>query len=317
MIEGIPKISIIVITYKQEEIVGRTLDSLINQRDYLYEICVSDDCSPDGTWEVLLDYKNRYPDLIKLHRQEHNVGIFENTEYQWTMPTGDIVNEIAGDDVTPDGWYKAVIDYIRENNIDWKNELFCIYGDFMAIYPNGDSMVFSNKAISKRPNEAFRLVLRGIVTGRGCCYSIKVHRKFVNVSQGRSHIAETAQDSQRPFFTEKNYYIPRLSNVYYTGIGVSTRINSESFEERLKIWPYAEAFFKSRGFVFTRCDKNYGKYNIAMKRFRYNRNIVSFIDLIKTYILSRDFSLPHGNGFKHFLFAIVRRLPHNRPIRFK
>ena len=108
MLEGIPKLSIMVITYNQEKVVGRTMDSLIQQRDYVYEICVSDDCSTDRTWEILQEYKNRYPDLIKIHRQEHNVGIFENTEYQWTMPTGDMVNGIAGDDTTPNGWYKSV-----------------------------------------------------------------------------------------------------------------------------------------------------------------------------------------------------------------
>ena len=65
MIEGIPRISVLVITYKQQDIVGRTLDSLLAQKDYLYEICLSDDCSPDNTWQVLLNYQKQYPDLIK------------------------------------------------------------------------------------------------------------------------------------------------------------------------------------------------------------------------------------------------------------
>ena len=196
MIEGIPKISVLVITYKQEDIVGRTLDSLISQRDYLYEICISDDCSPDGTWDVLQDYQKRYPDLIKLHRQDPNVGIFENTEYSWTMPTGDIINEIAGDDTTPEGWYKAVIDYIIKKNIDYKNELFCVYGDFAAIYPNGDSMLFRQNAVLKKPNDALRMAIRGIIGGRGCCYSVKILHKFEKVSQGRSHIAEMFVSTQ-------------------------------------------------------------------------------------------------------------------------
>ena len=114
MIQGIPKISVLVITYKQEDIVGRTLDSLLAQKEFLYEICVSDDCSPDNTWEVLLDYQRRYPDVIKLHRNDPNVGIFENTEYSWSMATGEVINTIAGDDTTPDGWYKAVVE-LKQN----------------------------------------------------------------------------------------------------------------------------------------------------------------------------------------------------------
>ena len=138
MIDGIPRISVLVITYRQENLIGRTLDSLLIQKDYLYEICVSDDCSPDNTWGVLQDYHKRYPDIIKLHRNNPNVGIFKNIECTWTMPTGDVINQIAGDDTTPDGWYKTVVEYILNSNIDYKNELFCIYGDYKAVYPSGD-----------------------------------------------------------------------------------------------------------------------------------------------------------------------------------
>lgn len=316
MIEGIPRISVMVITYNQEDVVGRALDSLVAQRDYLYEICISDDCSPDGTWDILLDYQKKYPDLIKLHRQKQNVGIFENTEYSWTMPSGDIIAEIAGDDMTPIGWYKTVVEFIKTNNIDWEKEQFCIYGDFKAVYPNGDSLLFKQNAVLKRPNDALRLAIRGIIGGRGCCYSSKILKEFERVSRGRSHIAEMAQDRQLQCLTRYNYYIPCISNIYFTGIGVSAHINEEIYNERMGIWPYFIDYLHKKGLQLSRADIYFGKYEDARLSLRMHHSISSFYQVLKTFIYSRDYRLPRGNEIKHLVFAVLRRLPHKRPIEF-
>lgn len=317
MIEGIPKISVGVITYKQEKLIGRALDSLLAQKDYLYEICVSDDCSPDGTWQVLLDYQRRFPDLIKLRRNEYNVGIFENIELRRSMFTGDIVNTMAGDDEAGEGWFKKVVEFIQENNIDYKNELFCIYGDVMAIYPNGDSIVFRHKAIKKYPDEALSLAFRDIVDGRGCCYSIKVQDKFKKVSRGRSHIAESAMDRQVQIFSEKNFYVPSLANKYYANIGVSVHIDEATYQERQQIWPYFEEFLVSNGIVLSGKDKKYGKFYMATNRFIHNKSLGNFIKLIWYYILSVKVKYLFRDSFyRHLIFAFLRRIPHKKPIHF-
>ena len=53
-----PRFSVIIITYNQEDVIARTLESLLSQ-EHLYEICVSDDCSSDRTWEILNEYSSR------------------------------------------------------------------------------------------------------------------------------------------------------------------------------------------------------------------------------------------------------------------
>lgn len=311
----IPKISVLIITYKQEDVIQRALNSLLLQKDYLYEICVSDDCSPDRTWDVLLDYQKQYPDLIKLHRNEVNLGIFENIEQVWSMPTGDVVNIMAGDDESGEGWFKTVLEYIQQNDIDWKNELFCIYGNFKALYPNGDSMLFNNKAVAEYKGDAVRLGLRGLISTRGCCFSKKVLDKFEKVSQGRSHKVEHAQDRQLQIFALKNYYIPKLANIYNTGIGVSTTIqDEETYKDRLEIWPYTIKYLKNKGILLCKKDLYYGDYNIAMKQFRHKRTVGNLFHVVWTFFASRDFSLPKGNGIRHLIFAMRRRIPHNKVI---
>lgn len=318
MLEGIPKISVMVITYKQEKLIGRALESLLAQKDYLYEICVSDDCSPDNTWRVLLEYQNKFPEIIKLHRNEHNVGIFENIEQRWTMPTGDVVCGMAGDDEAGEGWFKKVVEFIIEKGIDWKNELFCIYCDGKNLYPNGDYYISHDKAIAKYPDKALRLALRGIISNRGCCYSINVLRKFEKVSQGRSHIAEMAMDRQLQMYAERNYYIPAVGNIYYANIGVSAHLNEDTLNDRKKIRPYAEQYIESKGEKISKSDKYYGKYMTTVIDFRFHPSFLRLMKAIWYYI--KSFSIPYsflGDDMRRYVFALLRRIPHKRPIEFK
>ena len=307
MIEGIPKISVFIICYKQEGLIKRALDSLISQKDYLFEICVSDDCSPDNTWGVLQDYGKRYPDLLKLHRHEKNVGIFENIEYSWTMPTGDLVYGMAGDDEAGDGWFQKVVEFINENHINYKNELLCIYGDYKAIYPNGDSYIHSNKIVLSHYNP-LKLSIRGLLGNRSSCYSAKILNLYKKVSQGRSYIAEASQDRQLQIFAEKNYYIPFVGNVYYAGIGVSTAINGERREQHLARWNYLLENLNKWGVSLDKADKNYIFYRKAKEEH-------SRFDTIKYWIKSIDLKLGLNSfQFRRVLFAFLRRLPHQKAI---
>lgn len=310
MILGIPRISVLVITYKQEDVIGRTLDAIIAQKDYIYEICVSDDCSPDGTWQILQQYQQQYPELVKIHRNEPNLGIFENIEQVRTMPSGEIITTVAGDDLPGDDWYKKVVEFIKETGIDYHNEFFCIYGDYKCIYPNGDSVIHSHSAIAK-VDDAFRLALRGFINGRGSCYSIKIINKYKKVSQGKSHIAENAQDRQLQIFSEKNYYIQMVGNVYYAKRGISVHLTEELKNERMQIWPYSMKCFNDLGIKLCKKDLTFIKHRMAYQEYIYwgkkSKALLSFWYYLKSF----DWKLFMASDTLHGVwFAIRRRLPH-------
>ena len=317
MKEGIPRISALVITYKQEALIGRTLDSLLKQKEYLYEICVSDDCSPDNTWKVLMEYQSQYPELIKLHRNESNVGIFENVEQVWTMPVGDVIYQVSGDDEIGDGWLEKVVNYIEDNSIDYRRELFCIYGNYKCAYPNGDYYVFHNKSIERYPNHSLRLALRGLIGNRSACFSVNVMRKFDRVSQGRSHVVEMTQDALLQLYSEKNYYINGIGNIYYANIGVSAHLDDETIKNREGIIPFAEEFIESKGLEIKKRDKYYGKHQTALIMFGFYHGVLDFLKAIWYFIISFDvrFSF-RGDKLRRYVFAFLRRIPHKRPIRF-
>ena len=325
MIEGIPKISVLIICYKQEELIKRAINSLLAQKEYIYEICVSDDCSPDNTWEVLKEYDRQYPGLFKLHQNQPNVGIFENIEYTWTMPSGDIIYQLSGDDECGEGWFKVVIEFIQNNNINYKEEPFCIYGDYRAIYPNGDSFTLKNDIINSGYSP-LGLAIRKLICNRSACFSKKVLDRFIKVSNGRSYAVESAQDMQLQIMCDNNYYIPYVGNLYYTRIGVSVGNNRNGAIESKAPMEYVNDIMQAMNYELPNKDMILLKYYI--NRFynnkRYNDGLLSkFSFLVKKYVLkfqkTRSLEVKLGVRslrIKRYFFAFVRRIPHNKPIHW-
>lgn len=318
MTEGIPRISVYIITYNQEDVIDRTLASILCQREYVYEICISDDCSTDRTWEILQEYSCRYPGLFKLNRNDPNVGIFENTERVWSMVTGDIAYDLAGDDEVGEGYFKAILDFINEEQIDYKNELFCIYGDYLIKYPNGDSIVLHNSNVNEY-QDAFTLALRGRICNRSACYNRRMIERFDRISQGRSHKVEHIQDRQLQLNTEKNYYIPFVGNIYYASIGISAHIDEKIRSERLEIWPFTMEYLSNKGVELSQPLINCIKFNIIDGQYRYgNKTISGFFKRIWYYYASKDHNLPRKvDHYEMMVFALLRRFPHKKPICFK
>jgi len=316
MIEGIPRISVLIICYKQEKLIRRAINSLLAQKDYIYEICVSDDCSPDRTWEVLQEYDKQYPGLFKLHRNEPNVGIFENFEQVWTMPTGDIVYSLAGDDECGDRWFKTVVGFIKNNNIDYKKELFCIYGDYKCSFPNGDSVIVKNECV-KNASDVVRLGIRGLICNRSTVCNIGVLRKFVKCSQGRSYIAEMAQDRQLQLFSDANYYIPMVGNIYYARIGVSAHLDVEKLKQREECRPYAKQIMEKLGYTIRRKDYYYMKKDEEVAKLYRENKIIGYIKIIYYRLRSFDYKIDANPRIvKRIVFALIRRCPHSKPIHW-
>ena len=111
------KISVGVITYKQETTIGQTLDSILAQKgDYELEIVVGEDCSPDGTYAICADYAKRYPSVVKLLPNTKNLGIMANFARVMKACTGEYIGICAGDDYWCDEQkLQKQLDYFKEH----------------------------------------------------------------------------------------------------------------------------------------------------------------------------------------------------------
>lgn len=68
-------LSIVVPTYNHERYIKKALDSILMQEtSYSYEILVGEDCSTDGTREVLRNYEKEHPGKLQVFYREKNLS---------------------------------------------------------------------------------------------------------------------------------------------------------------------------------------------------------------------------------------------------
>ncbi len=92
-------VSVVVITYNQEEYIARALDSILMQKCSIpFEIIIGEDCSTDKTGEICARYAEQYPDKITLFRNSPNKGLLNNYFDCILACKGKYVADCAGDD---------------------------------------------------------------------------------------------------------------------------------------------------------------------------------------------------------------------------
>lgn len=99
-----PKASIMVITYNHEKYIAQALESVLAQEtEYDFEINVIEDCSTDRTQQVIMGYKERFPDKINTFFNPKNIGTLsppaQKVFYEgFKTLTGDYLAILEGDD---------------------------------------------------------------------------------------------------------------------------------------------------------------------------------------------------------------------------
>src|SRR5438128_1378970 len=93
------KVSVILVTYNHGQYVAEALDSILGQQtQFPFELIITEDCSTDGTRDIVTAYANKNPDKIRVLFSESNI----NTNYVMSraiaVARGEYVALIDGDD---------------------------------------------------------------------------------------------------------------------------------------------------------------------------------------------------------------------------
>ncbi|MCM1285939.1 MAG: CDP-glycerol glycerophosphotransferase family protein [Acetobacter sp.] len=112
-----PLVSVICITYGHEDYIAQALDSFVSQKtNFKYQILVGEDKGPDRTAEIVLEYAEKYPDLIIPFIREQNMGAQRNLIDLCRRAGTPYVAFCEGDDYWIDEYkLQKQFDFMQEN----------------------------------------------------------------------------------------------------------------------------------------------------------------------------------------------------------
>jgi glycosyltransferase involved in cell wall biosynthesis len=133
------EVSILITVYNHEKYLHECLDSLVNQiTNFKYEIVIGEDCSPDSSRSIVVDYANKYPELVFPILYEKNQGTldcpgkgnFINTFYKCS---GKYIVHIEADDyLLSNNKLQIQYDFLEQN----KEASACFHNAIMS-YEDG------------------------------------------------------------------------------------------------------------------------------------------------------------------------------------
>ncbi len=114
-------ISVAVMTYNQEKYAIEALQSVLSQTYNNIEIIVSDDCSKDGTWNMMMSEVDRYLNCggvhrnIVMNRNKENLGVAKHFEKILSLCHGALVVCQAGDDISLPERIQVLVDALMKH----------------------------------------------------------------------------------------------------------------------------------------------------------------------------------------------------------
>lgn len=109
-----PLVSIIIPVYQRGKLACEAIDSALKQDYTNCEIIVGDNCSTDGTYELLKEKYNNI-DNILLFRNDSNLGAVENWKKCLKRARGEYIKFLWSDDLMCEDFIRRAVDYLEND----------------------------------------------------------------------------------------------------------------------------------------------------------------------------------------------------------
>lgn len=94
-----PLVSVYMLAYRHEKFIAEAIEGVVAQRcNFPFELVIGEDCSPDRTREIAIDYQRRYPEMIRILTAQRNIGARANGIRCRAACRGKFVAICEGDD---------------------------------------------------------------------------------------------------------------------------------------------------------------------------------------------------------------------------
>ena len=110
-------LSVCIRVHNQERFIRQAIESVLMQKTmFPFEIIISDDCSTDGSKDILTDYVRCYPGMIRLLESESNIGGPRNLRKVIEASDAKYVTCLDGDDYYMDSYkLQKQVEFLEDN----------------------------------------------------------------------------------------------------------------------------------------------------------------------------------------------------------
>ena len=224
-----PKVTLAVVAYGQEAVIRETITAAFAQACDNLEILLSDDASPDRTFDIMCEMASAYrgPHRIKLNRNPQNLGLIGHVNKVFELAGGDLIVANAGDDISLPERCATLW------NTYQKNQPALIYSDHIAMEVDGTALWSHSRkeTVDRYKDIAEKSCAMASVIGATCAWSRKLIDVFGPITEALAY--EDAVFFSRASLLDAIEHVP-LSLVKYRKGGHSRGEHSLEFRIRSK-----------------------------------------------------------------------------------
>lgn len=175
-----PLVSLVMVTYKQAPFVRQAVRSALSQDYGPLEIIISDDCSPDDTYQEIQRELQDNPTAHKviLHQTRKNVGLAGNLNDAFALASGELMVVQAGDDLSLPQRTRVLVDAWETQG---RPDMLC--SDLMVI--DNDGKVVRERWGKKlvRVSSVEEVAATGMcgVMGCACAYARRIYTRYGDI----------------------------------------------------------------------------------------------------------------------------------------
>lgn len=177
-------LSIVVPIYNTEKYLTKCIDSLLHQDMDDYEILLVNDSSPDNAQNIIDEYKQKFPAIIKSFIKE-NGGLGDTRNYAIPFAEGKYIMFVDSDDYIKENSLKKLCQMMEEKELD-----ILVY-DFIKVYDNRQFIheksmhsVSTEEYIMSTPNACNKIFNKDIFIRHGITFPTDIWYEDLAVIPG-------------------------------------------------------------------------------------------------------------------------------------
>lgn len=249
-----PLVSVQMVTYNHEPYIAQAIEGVMKQKtEYPFELIIGEDCSTDGTREIVIEYQRKYPDIIRIITSDKNVGAKKNGYRTTKACRGKYIAFCEGDDY----WHHPYKLQKQVNYLESHPECGLVFADCDVYYNRFNKFIrrFNyNKGFRSPANLTIEEIIWGGMVEFTCTamtrrylYEQVIESDPYLHKSGKFRLGDKQAWAELSLISEVSY-IPECLATYRV-LGESASRSKDS----IKVWQFLKSVSEMRLYL---CDKH-------------------------------------------------------------